>query len=149
MADGSITINDSGGIARAVDAQTVGTDFQQTVTIGNGATPGLVAAVDTDGSLAVETNKSTIVNLSNVTSTLTSTTIVAARATRRGCIIFNDSTSPLLISYGTTAASASAFSVKIAAGASYFLDVPLWVGAITGLWTGTANGAARVTDLSA
>jgi hypothetical protein len=54
MADSSVSINDSGGVARAVDAQTVGTDFQQTVTIGDGANAGRVAAVDSSGRLATQ-----------------------------------------------------------------------------------------------
>jgi hypothetical protein len=148
VADASIAVVDGGGTSRPVDAQLVGTDYQQTITIGDGTTAGRVAGVDTDNSLFVETNRGTIVNISVVTSVTTSVTIMAARTTRRGALIFNDSTSVLYLSYGTTATTTTAFSVKIAAGALYVLDVPIWLGAVTGTWS-AVNGQARITDISA
>jgi hypothetical protein len=148
VADSAVSILDSAGVARAVDAQTVGTDFQQTVNIGDGATAGRVAKVTSTGDLQTISNLSGTVTQTSVTSVITSVTILAANAARRGAIIYNDSTSVLRLSYGTTAASTTAFSVLVQANSAYFLDVPLWTGAITGIWV-TANGAARVTDLSA
>jgi hypothetical protein len=148
MADANVSLLDSTGTPRTIDAQTVGTDYQQTVTLGDGINAGRVAKVDTDGSLQVETNPATTAVKTNVTSVTTSTTILAANANRRGAIVFNDSTSVLYISYGTSTTSTTSFSVKVAAGAVYLLDVPLWNGAMTGIWS-AAQGAARVTDISA
>lgn len=56
MADGSISVLDSTGTARPVDAQTVGTDYQQTVTIGDGANAGRVVAVTANGALSISQN---------------------------------------------------------------------------------------------
>jgi hypothetical protein len=140
MADANVSLLDSTGTPRTIDAQTVGTDYQQTVTLGDGVNAGRVAKVDT--------NPATTAVKTNVTSVTTSTTILAANANRRGAIVFNDSTSILYISYGTSTTSATSFSVRVAAGAVYLLDVPLYNGAMTGMWS-AVNGAARVTDISA
>jgi hypothetical protein len=148
MADSNVSLLDSAGNPVTVDAQLVGTDRQQTVTIGDGTNAGRIVRVDTDGSLQVETNPATTATKTNVTSTTSSVTILAANANRRGAIVFNDSTSVLYISYGTSTTSTTSFSVKVAAGAVYLLDVPLWNGAMTGIWS-AAQGAARVTDISA
>jgi hypothetical protein len=148
VADASVAILDGAGTSRAIDAQTVGTDFQQTVTIGDGVNAGRVGKVEADGSQRVAASFSTASTLTNVTSVASSVTILAANATRRGAIVFNDSTSVLYLSYGVGASSATSFSVRIAAGGVYALDVPSWTGALTGMWA-AANGAARVTDLSA
>jgi hypothetical protein len=148
MADSNVSLLDSAGNPVTVDAQLVGTDRQQTVTIGDGTNAGRIAKVDTDGSLIVETNPATTAVKTNVTSTTTSTTILAANANRRGAIIFNDSTAILYISYGTSTTSTTSYSVRVAAAAVYLLDVPLYSGAMTGVWA-SANGAARVTDISA
>jgi hypothetical protein len=148
MADSNVSLLDSAGNPVTVDAQLVGTDRQQTVTIGDGTNAGRVVRVDTDGSLQCETNPATSAVKTNVTSVTTSVTILAANANRRGAIIFNDSTSLLYISYGTGTTSTTSFSVRVAAGAVYLLDVPLYNGAMTGTWS-AVNGAARVTDISA
>lgn len=149
MADSSISVLDSTGAARAVDAQTVGTDFQQTVTIGNGVNAGRVLAVESDGSARVGTNLSTTSTLTNVTSVLTSATILAANANRRGFMVFNESTSILYLKINSGAASTTSYSVRVASMALYVGDVPLYTGAITGTWGGTANGFARVTEFAA
>ncbi len=149
MADTSVSILDSAAVARLIDAQSIGTDFQQTVTLGDGANAGRVAKINPDGSQQVASNISTASTLTNVTSSITSVTIIAANTTRRGAVIFNDSTSALFISYnGGTAASATSFTTKIAAGGVTSMDIPIYTGAITGIWV-TANGFARVTDFSA
>lgn len=148
MADGSVSFLDSNGTARLIDAQTIGSEFQQTVNIGDGVNAGRLVSVDPDGSLRVETNVCTTATKTNVTSVTTSTTLLSANVNRRAALIFNDSTSLLYISLGTGATSISSFSVRIAAGTLYVLDIPLWTGAVTGLWS-AVNGAARVTDISA
>ena len=152
MADSSVAILDGGGISRAVDAQTIGSDYQQTVTIGDGVNAGRVAVIDTDGSINVETNRCATPTYASVASTTTATTLLAANANRRGAIIFNNSTAILYLKYGTAGqtgtVSASAFSVRLATMTSWIIDVPTWEGAVQGIWA-SVNGNAQVTDLSA
>lgn len=147
MADSSVSIVDAGSVTRPVDAQLVGTDYQQTVTLGDGTNAGRVAKIDTDGSLQVETNVCSTSTKGNVTSVTTSVTILAANVARRAALIFNDSTSLLYLSFGTAATTTTSFSVRVAAGTLYVLDIPLWTGAVTGTWS-AVNGAARWTDFS-
>ena len=148
MADTSLSVLDAAGTTRAVDAQTVGTDYQQTVTIGDGTNAGRVLLLLTDGSAMVGTNVSATATKSNVTSVATSTTLLASNANRRGFIVYNESTSILRLSFGATVASATSYSVAIPANSSYVGDVPLYTGEIRGIWV-TANGAARVTEFTA
>lgn len=85
--------------------------------------------------------------LSSVASSVVSLEILPANANRRGAVLVNDSTAVLYIAYAATA-SATAYTVKLAAGGQHFMDVPVYTGAVSGIWA-AANGACRVTDLSA
>lgn len=83
----------------------------------------------------------------SVTAAAADTLLLAANANRRGAAVTNDSTAVLYLSLGTTAASATAFTAKLAAGAYY--EVPAgYSGALRGFWA-AANGAARVTEVVA
>jgi hypothetical protein len=78
MGDSSVSVIDSGGVARPIDAQTVGTDFQQTVTIGDGANAGRVAGVDSAGRLLTADSDSRVsAALSAADSVIGATTIGA------------------------------------------------------------------------
>ena len=84
--------------------------------------------------------------LSNVASSASSITIVAANANRLRLIIYNDSTSILRIKFGATASSTS-FTYALDPKATY--ESPtfnLYTGVIDGIWD-SANGSARVTEM--
>jgi hypothetical protein len=60
--------------------------------------------------------------------------------------VFNDSTAALFLKFGATA-SATSFTVKIAAGAYYEMPTrPTYTGIVDGIWA-AANGNAYVTEL--
>lgn len=82
--------------------------------------------------------------LANVASSATSVTLFAANASARGRTVFNDSTQPLYLKFGATA-SATSFTVKIAAGGYYEFPAPFYRGIVDGLWD-SANGSARTTE---
>lgn len=85
--------------------------------------------------------------LTNVASSITAVTILAANALRVGTVIVNDSTSILYVKYGS-AASATSFTYLVAGGATLeLLRGVIYTGIITGIWV-TANGFARVTELA-
>lgn len=84
--------------------------------------------------------------LSNVNDTASSAQLAASNASRKGLLIFNDSTSALMVKYGTTA-SATDFTVKIAAGGYWEMPTPIYTGRVDGIWSSDASGAARVTEL--
>lgn len=85
---------------------------------------------------------------SSVAASATSVTILASNTSRKGAIIFNDSTALLYLDLSGGAATSSSYSVQVPAN-SYF-EVPgpnIYNGAITGVWA-SAVGNARVTEFS-
>lgn len=84
--------------------------------------------------------------LTNVSSSATNVTLSATNGQRLGWFLYNDSTSPLDVKFGVTA-SATSFTVRIAAGGYY--EMPwdhVYQGQIDGIWD-AANGNARITEL--
>lgn len=93
------------------------------------------------GDAAVDTG-----TLSNVVSSASSGTILAANTARYGATIWNDSTSVLYLRLGAGTASATSCTVKVAADGYY--ETPYgYTGAIVGIWA-SANGNARVTEFT-
>jgi len=85
---------------------------------------------------------------SNVASSASSVTILASNANRLGATVFNDSTQILYLNLAGNAASSTNYTVQLQSNAYYELPTPhLYTGAITGIWA-SANGNARVTELS-
>ncbi len=82
--------------------------------------------------------------LTQVASSTTSVTVLAANINRKEALIFNNSTANLFLAFTGTAAT-TAFTVKLAAGASYVLPMPLYKGVISGIWD-AVNGTAQVTE---
>lgn len=80
----------------------------------------------------------------NVSSSATNVTLFAADGTTNARTIYNDSTAVLYVKFGATA-SATSFTVPLAAGAYYEFPQPVYAGQVDGIWA-SANGAARVTS---
>lgn len=85
-----------------------------------------------------------VATLTNVNSSATSVTLFAANGEANGRTIFNDSSSALDVKFGVTA-SATSFTVELAAGDFYEFPQPIYGGRVDGIWD-VANGAARVTE---
>jgi hypothetical protein len=83
---------------------------------------------------------------SNVNSSATSVSILAANADRIGAAVFNDSTATLYLRLSDSAASTTAFTQKMAPYSTYEV-LANYTGAITGIWD-SATGAARVTEIT-
>lgn len=85
--------------------------------------------------------------LTNVASSATSVSLLASNSGRLGATFFNDSTQVLYLKFGATA-SISSYTVQLAALGYYEMPTPhLYTGAIDGIWA-SANGNARITELS-
>ena len=83
--------------------------------------------------------------LSNVASSASNVTCLASNASRLGASIFNDSTQPVFAKFGATA-SATSFTYKVEGGGT--LEVPFgYTGIIDCIWS-SANGNARVTEIT-
>lgn len=107
-----------------------------------------MATVDTlpEGPIvSVSALKSTTAILTNVASNATNITLLAANVNRLGVTIFNDSTKILFVKFGSIA-SATSFTVRLVSLA--YFEVPFnYTGIIDGIWA-TANGFARITELT-
>lgn len=92
------------------------------------------------------------VTLQNTNASLTSVSILAANANRRGLLIFNDSITTLRVAFGV-AASLTALSVIIKPGGLYEAAV-IYTGQLFGIWepkpdgTVDSTGAARCTEMT-
>lgn len=121
----------------------------------NGVTPLMGAGNTGTGSLRVTiaTDQATIpvtevrpasATLANVASSASNVTLQASNTARRVWKVFNDSTAVLYVKFGATA-SATSYTVQIAAGGFYEMEPPVYTGIIDGIWA-SANGNARVTE---
>lgn len=82
--------------------------------------------------------------LSNVASSASNVTLLSSNSARLMAMLFNDSTKDVFVKFGTTA-SATSFTVKIAAGGYYEFPKPCYTGRVDAIWA-SANGAMRVTE---
>lgn len=86
-------------------------------------------------------------SVTSVASSATSVTLLASNTARKGATVFNDSTAILYLKFGATA-SATSYTVQIAAGGYYEFPGPtVYSGVVDGIWS-AANGNARLTELS-
>jgi hypothetical protein len=111
-------------------------------------TDGLKERLDVDakvtGTVAVTATSATGTTTS-VASSAANVTLLALNAARKGATVFNDSTKTLYLKLGATASTTS-YTTQLGSG-SYF-EVPFgYTGIIDGLWS-SANGSARVTELT-
>ena len=86
-------------------------------------------------------------NLANVTASASAVTVAGANPARRGLIVFNDADVAVLLKFGS-AASATSFTDKVAAGAVWYMEGPIYNGIVTGIWVSSPTGSARVTELT-
>lgn len=84
--------------------------------------------------------------LANIASSASNVTLQALNASRKGWVVFNDSTAVLYIKFAATA-SATSYTVQVPAGGYYELPKQnaIYTGIIDGIWA-SANGNARVTE---
>ena len=85
--------------------------------------------------------------LANVASSATNVTLQAASTSRRGLIIVNDADVAVCVKFGATA-TATSYTVKIAAAGYYEMPVPIYQGIVDAIWVSAPTGAARVTQLT-
>jgi hypothetical protein len=145
-----------GGVAAGVDAQNHQYVAGKSATgVAPSSNPVSVSGVDGGGlkrSFLTDTAgrvtiapKAGTSSVTSVASSATNVTILAANASRLGASIQNDSTQILYLKLGATA-SATSYTVRMVSQAHY--EVPFgYTGIIDGIWV-SANGSARVTELT-
>lgn len=89
---------------------------------------------------------------SNVNDGASSVTILAANASRKGALFWNDSTVALYLDLSGGTATTTSCSVKVPADGLYELPDNgkrgVYTGLITGIWSSDASGAVRVTEFT-
>ena len=107
-----------------------------------------VAPTNTPATPLSITVPTTTATLSSVASAVATTVLLAASASRRGFIIFNESTAVLYVALASTATTA-AYTDQVPAGGKFIM--PTWpsryTGDVSGIWA-AANGFARVTSVA-
>jgi len=98
------------------------------------------------GSLTID--KSSTGTLTNVATSASSVTLLAANANRISATFYNDTVSnTLYLGLTSSAVSTTSFTVKIIAGNYWELPVD-YTGQVNGIWASAAVGACRVTELT-
>lgn len=149
---GTLSVDDGAG-SLTVDGTVAVSNFPATQPVSIASS---VAVTDNGGSLTVDgsvsltgtslvTSRAGTATLSNVASSATSVTLLAANASRQGAIILNDSTQLLYVAFAATASTTS-HTYQVPAGGVLELTTPVYTGALSGIWA-AANGSARVTEL--
>ena len=146
--DGTVTAN-QGTAAATVGAWPIKvTDGTNTAAVKAAST----AAVAADPALvvALSPNDRSLVaaaaTLTNVASSASSVSLLAANTARRGLIVYNDSTQTLYLKFGVTASTTS-FTYLMTPKSTLEMILPIYQGAIDGIWA-AANGSARITELT-
>jgi hypothetical protein len=106
--------------------------------------PGGFLAEPVVSSIAPAPTGGTKVSIAAATS---STTLLAANATRKQALTFNDSTANLYLDLTGGTASTTSYTVKVGPGGYFEIPWPVYTGAVTGIWD-SAAGSARVTELT-
>jgi hypothetical protein len=107
-------------------------------------------SLDTAGNLRVAgsfvIDKSSTGTITSVAASATSATVLASNAARVGAAIYNDSANILYLALSASAASLTAFTIRIMPNSYYDLPVD-YTGQINGIWNGNV-GSARVTEFT-
>ena len=87
--------------------------------------------------------------LTSVAASATSVTLAADNPARIGLIVYHHASavSTLFIALAGTATT-SAFTVVVANGATWEMPTPAYTGAVSGIWTDSLGGNARVTEIT-
>lgn len=127
--------------ATVVGSGSAGTPATGVITI-QGITGG--TPIPVSGSLTVD--KSTTGTLTSVAASVTSVSILASNVNRVGAAIYNDGGSMLFLALSASAASQTAYTIRIMPNSYYDLPVT-YTGAINGIWNGN-SGNARITEFT-
>ena len=103
------------------------------------------SATDWTGEVTSNRPVTATATLANVAGSASNVTLIAANASRKGAVIFNDSSSALYVKLGATA-STSSFTYKLFPNETFEMSGIIYTGIIDGIWD-SATGNARITEL--
>jgi hypothetical protein len=105
---------------------------------------GTGVAASQSGTWTTQAGVSSTSAITSVASSASSVQLLATNASRKAGYFFNESTAILYLAYAGSA-SVTAYTVQIAAGAFFEMPIPVYTGAIFGIWA-AANGNVRITE---
>jgi len=108
----------------------------QRITIASDNTPFSVQNISPQSSSA---------DLTSVTNSNASFSIVASNSSRKGLYIVNDSNTQCYYAFAASATT-SAYSFRLTANSIYTMDVPIYTGAVSAICNAN-NGASKVTEI--
>ncbi len=148
---GTVTANAGTGtlavsLATAPTTPVTGTFFQGTQPVSLATnTPTLAAGTNTIGAVNIAQAAGTA-GLTQPALAITSFTVLAANASRKGAVLFNDSANVVYLAYAATATT-TAYTMQLDPnGGRYELPAPVYSGIITGIAL-AATGNLRVTEI--
>lgn len=161
---GDVTVNNAAGVAAVniqdggnsitVDGSVSVSNFPATQPVsGTVAVTGALTdaelratPVPVSGTVTTSPSTSSTGTQSNVASSASDVTILAANANRKGAMVFNDSSSVLYLLVASGTSSLTVYSNQL--GQNEYYEVPFgYTGALKGIWV-AAVGFARVTELT-
>lgn len=101
--------------------------------------------VYTQGTVDTRETRPASANVSNVTSSASSTTACATNVNRRGACFYNDVDKACYLKFGATA-STTDFTVKIFPNGFFTMPFPVYTGQIDVIWDSSPTGDLRVTE---
>lgn len=149
---GGVEIFDSGGTNKlAVDASgrlTLIPNASTNVAQLGGTTTSTNSGTIDGGTLRTVQGGAATGTKTSVAGSASSVTILASNTSRKGALIYNDSTALLYLDLSGGTASTSSYSVQVPSQGFFEAPGPaVYTGAITGIWA-SATGNARVTEFS-
>lgn len=133
--------------ARPMDVALVDANGDQLVTIDTNVT-GTVDVNVTNAEVPVTFAAPSTASLSQVASSNTSVTLLAANPNRKKFIIYNGSGKTLYVAFSATATT-TAFSLLVSSKTLYESELNDYTGVISGIWNGNDPNGAVITELTA
>ncbi len=107
-----------------------------------------VTIASDQSALSVTPTAASTATTSSVADQDTNINLLASNSSRKGAMVFNESTAVLYLKLGTTA-SLTSYTVQIQSNGYYELPGPIvYTGNIDGIWASNASGNARITELT-
>lgn len=90
---------------------------------------------------------STVSTVTQVNSSTSNVSLLATNTSRKGAVLYNNSSSLCYIKLGTTSSSSN-FTIAMQPLSTFIIDAnPIWLGEIDAIWV-TANGSMQITELT-
>lgn len=147
LSTGVVLASDQASVPVAATLAAETTKVIGTVNVSAGQTIG-VTGTFWQATQPVSLPKSATAAVTSVADTAASVQLLASTPGRLGATFYNNSTQALYLKFGTTA-SATDFTIKIAADGYYELPTPvIYTGRIDGIWAADSTGAVLITELT-